>query len=80
MFHKILHANDGSDHAFNALSLALKLRQRDAFAAASQHSHLVARFSALPDSRQSARKKPGIAPPNGGRSLSSDQRERVSVE
>ena len=25
MFRKILHANDGSEHAFDALSLALKI-------------------------------------------------------
>jgi nucleotide-binding universal stress UspA family protein len=29
MFRKILHANDGSDHAFNALSLALQIAKHD---------------------------------------------------
>jgi nucleotide-binding universal stress UspA family protein len=29
MFKKILHANDGSDHAFNALSLAVKIAKHD---------------------------------------------------
>jgi len=29
MFKKILHANDGSDRAFNALSLALKIAKHD---------------------------------------------------
>jgi nucleotide-binding universal stress UspA family protein len=29
MFNKILHANDGSDHAFNALSLALAIAQQN---------------------------------------------------
>jgi nucleotide-binding universal stress UspA family protein len=29
MFKKILHANDGSDHAFNALSLALQIAKHD---------------------------------------------------
>jgi len=30
MFTRILHANDGSDHAFNALKLALRIAKRDA--------------------------------------------------
>ena len=30
MFTRILHANDGSDHAFNALKLALRLAKKDA--------------------------------------------------
>ena len=30
MFTKILHANDGSDHAFNALKLALRIAKKDA--------------------------------------------------
>ncbi len=30
MFTRILHANDGSDHAFNALKLALQLARKDA--------------------------------------------------
>jgi nucleotide-binding universal stress UspA family protein len=30
MFTRILHANDGSDHAFNALKLALRMAKRDA--------------------------------------------------
>jgi nucleotide-binding universal stress UspA family protein len=30
MFAKILHANDGSDHAFNALKLALRIAKKDA--------------------------------------------------
>ena len=30
MFRRILHANDGSDHAFNALKLALSLAKKDA--------------------------------------------------
>jgi nucleotide-binding universal stress UspA family protein len=30
MFARILHANDGSDHAFNALKLALLMAKRDA--------------------------------------------------
>ena len=29
MFTRILHANDGSDHAFNALKLALRIAKRD---------------------------------------------------
>ena len=29
MFKKILHANDGSEHAFNALSLALQIAKHD---------------------------------------------------
>jgi nucleotide-binding universal stress UspA family protein len=29
MFKRILHANDGSDHAFNALSLALQIAKHD---------------------------------------------------
>jgi nucleotide-binding universal stress UspA family protein len=30
MFMRILHANDGSDHAFNALRLALRIAKKDA--------------------------------------------------
>ena len=30
MFTRILHANDGSDHAFNALKLALRMAKKDA--------------------------------------------------
>jgi nucleotide-binding universal stress UspA family protein len=30
VFTRILHANDGSDHAFNALKLALRMAKRDA--------------------------------------------------
>jgi len=30
MFTRILHANDGSDHAFNALRLALRIAKKDA--------------------------------------------------
>jgi nucleotide-binding universal stress UspA family protein len=30
MFTRILHANDGSDHAFNALKLALRIARKDA--------------------------------------------------
>jgi len=30
MFTRILHANDGSDHALNALKLALRMAKRDA--------------------------------------------------
>jgi len=30
MFTRILHANDGSDHAFNALKLALRIAKKDA--------------------------------------------------
>ena len=29
MFTRILHANDGSDHAFNALKLALRIAKKD---------------------------------------------------
>jgi nucleotide-binding universal stress UspA family protein len=29
MFRKILHANDGSEHAFRALSLALHMAKQD---------------------------------------------------
>jgi hypothetical protein len=32
MFTRILHANDGSDHAFNALKLALRIAKKDAAA------------------------------------------------
>ena len=30
MFTRILHSNDGSDHAFNALKLALRIAKKDA--------------------------------------------------
>jgi len=30
MFTRILHANDGSDHAFNALKLAVRIAKKDA--------------------------------------------------
>jgi nucleotide-binding universal stress UspA family protein len=29
MFRKVLHANDGSEHAFNALSLAMQIAKQD---------------------------------------------------
>jgi nucleotide-binding universal stress UspA family protein len=41
MFSKILHANDGSEHAFHALALALTLAKQN-----SSELHMVVRFCA----------------------------------
>ena len=50
MFAKILHANDGSEHAFKALSLALDLANRSG---ADLHMVCVEEIQYLPDWRAS---------------------------
>jgi nucleotide-binding universal stress UspA family protein len=58
MFRNILHANDGSEHAFNALSLALKIaKQCDA----DLHMISVEEIGYLPESMEDVREETGVA-------------------
>ena len=58
MFSKILHANDGSDHAFNALSLALKIAKQSN---AELHMICVEEIDYLPETMEDVRQETGIA-------------------
>jgi len=58
MFRKILHANDGSEHAFNALSLALKIAKDRK---AELHMVSVEEISYLPETMEEVREETGIA-------------------
>ena len=58
MFRKILHANDGSEHAFNALSLALKIAKDSK---AELHMVSVEEISYLPETMEEVREETGIA-------------------
>jgi nucleotide-binding universal stress UspA family protein len=58
MFHKILHANDGSDHAFHALSLALAIAKQDK---ADLHMVSVEEISYLPEAIEEVREETGVA-------------------
>src|SRR5438309_8079771 len=58
MFSKILHANDGSEHAFNALSLALKIAKQSA---AELHMVSVEEIDYLPESMEDVRQETGAA-------------------
>ena len=58
MFKKILHANDGSDHAFNALELALKIAKETG---AELHMVCVEEISYLPELIEEVREETGVA-------------------
>jgi nucleotide-binding universal stress UspA family protein len=58
MFSKILHANDGSDHAFNALSLALKIAKQSN---AALHMISVEEIDYLPETMEDVRQETGVA-------------------
>ncbi len=59
MFRKILHANDGSEHAFNALSLALQIAKHDT---AELHMVSVEQIDHMPELVEEARQDTGTAP------------------
>src|SRR5438270_13035646 len=58
MFSRILHANDGSDHAFHALALALKIAQQSG---AELHMVSVEEISYLPEMIEEVREETGTA-------------------
>jgi nucleotide-binding universal stress UspA family protein len=58
MFKKILHANDGSDHAFHALALALKIARATG---AELHMVSVEEISYLPEMIEEIREETGVA-------------------
>src|SRR5437879_10148203 len=58
MFSKILHANDGSDHAFHALALAIKLAKQTG---ADLHMVSVEEISYLPEAIEEVREETGVA-------------------
>src|SRR6266851_2270526 len=58
MFSKILHANDGSDHAFHALALALKIAKQTG---AELHMVSVEEISYLPETIEEVREETGVA-------------------
>src|ERR1700730_15303438 len=58
MFSRILHANDGSDHAFNALSLALKIAKQSN---AVLHMICVEEIDYLPETMEDVRQETGGA-------------------
>jgi nucleotide-binding universal stress UspA family protein len=58
VFSKILHANDGSDHAFNALTLALKIAKQSN---AELHMICVEEIDYLPETMEDVRQETGVA-------------------
>jgi len=58
MFRKILHANDGSEHAFNALGLALKIAKESG---ADLHMVSVEEIPYLPETIEEVREETGVA-------------------
>jgi len=58
MFRKILHANDGSGHAFNALSLALKIAKQSG---AELHMVSVEEIDYVPEFIEEVRQEVGSA-------------------
>ena len=58
MFHKILHANDGSDHAFHALALALQVAKQDK---SDLHMVSVEEIPYLPEAIEEVREETGVA-------------------
>jgi nucleotide-binding universal stress UspA family protein len=58
MFRRILHANDGSEHAFNALSLALEIAK---LSGAELHMISVEEIDYLPETMGDVREETGVA-------------------
>src|SRR3984893_9597127 len=58
MFSRILHANDGADHAFNELSLALKIAKQSN---AELHMISVEEIDYLPETMEDVRQETGVA-------------------
>jgi nucleotide-binding universal stress UspA family protein len=58
MFTRILHANDGSEHAFNALALALKIAKQSG---AELHMISVEEIDYLPETRGDVRQETAVA-------------------
>jgi nucleotide-binding universal stress UspA family protein len=58
MFRKILHANDGSEQAFNALSLALKIAKQSG---ADLHTVSVEEIDYLPETMEDVREETLVA-------------------
>jgi nucleotide-binding universal stress UspA family protein len=58
MFTRILHANDGSEHAFNALVLALKIAKHSG---AELHMICVEEIDYLPETMEDVREETGVA-------------------
>jgi len=58
MFTRILHANDGSEHAFNALALALKIAKQSG---AELHMISVEEIDYLPETMGDVRQETGVA-------------------
>ena len=58
MFTRILHANDGSEHAFNALALALKIARQSG---AELHMISVEEIDYLPETMGDVREEAGVA-------------------
>ena len=58
MFKKILHANDGSEHAFNALALALKIAKQSG---AELHMISVEEIDYLPETMEDVREETLVA-------------------
>ena len=58
MFRKILHANDGSDHAFNAFSLALGIAKQSA---SELHMVSVEEIDYMPEFIEEVREETGTA-------------------
>jgi len=58
MFTRILHANDGSEHAFNALALALKIAKQSG---AELHMISVEEIDYLPETMGDIREETGVA-------------------
>jgi len=58
MFKKILHANDGSEHAFQALSLALEIARQNA---SELHMICVEEIDYMPEFMEEVREETGTA-------------------
>jgi len=58
MFRKVLHANDGSDHAFRALALALRMAKESG---SELHMVCVQEVDYMPEFMEEVREETGIA-------------------
>lgn len=74
MFNKILHANDGSDHAFKALAFAIDIAKQNA---AELHMISVEEISYLPEYIEEIREETGVT---GRRFRTVLQRARAMAE